>query len=243
MRLRPILRGLKTYVVSQPDRKGTGGTISARYCYAVWLRHWIRAHEAGIAFRPRVVAELGPGDSLGIGLTALLCGAERYVGLDVVRHAQDATNARVFEQLIELFRARSDVPTPEEFPEVRPPLDSYAFPAHLLTDVVLAAALAPDRVAAIRAALAQVGETPLPDAPAPMMQYRVPWHDPSVIEDASVDLLCSQAVRRHGFRSVRTVRTARRAGIPARKLAPAFRGLSDEDATTAGAFVVAVKAE
>jgi hypothetical protein len=197
MRLRPILRGLKTYVALQPDRKGTGGTISARYCYGVWLRHLVLAHGAGAAIRPRVVAELGPGDSLGIGLAASLTGAERYVGLDVVRHASDAANAAVFEGLVELFRKRAAVPTPEEFPEVRPPLESYAFPAAVLPDDLLARTLAPDRVAWVRAALDGIGESPAAGASAAMLTYRVPWDDPGVIEEGSVDFLYSQAVLEH----------------------------------------------
>ena len=122
MRLRPILRGLKTYFVREADRPGTGGTNSARYCYAVWLRHRILARNAGAPARARVVAELGPGDSLGIGLCALLSGAERYVGLDVVRHARQAVNAQVFEDLLGLFARKADVPSQEEFPAVRPPV-------------------------------------------------------------------------------------------------------------------------
>ena len=58
----------------------TGGTVSARYCYGVWLRHMKMAREAGLDTNPRVVAELGPGDSLGIGLAALLAGAAGACG-------------------------------------------------------------------------------------------------------------------------------------------------------------------
>jgi hypothetical protein len=48
-------------------------------------------------------------------------------------------------------------------------------------------------------------------------------------------------LKRHGFRVLRIVRNERRDGLPASRLAREFRGQSEEDAATAGAFVVAVK--
>jgi hypothetical protein len=73
---------------------GTGGTNSGRYCYSVWLRHLAHAANNGLQTCPRVVAELGPGDSLGTGIAALLSGAEQYVALDVVPHANVERNLR-----------------------------------------------------------------------------------------------------------------------------------------------------
>ena len=314
MQLRPILRGLKTYVATNPDRPGTGGSVSARYCYSVWLRHLILAAEAGCDSSPLSIAELGPGDSLGIGLAALLSGADHYHGLDVVRHARNETNATVFRELVGLFRERSTLAGPDEFPEVRPPLGSYAFPAHILTEERLAGCLHPERVRAIEAALDRL-QDPRPFEPGtPALAYSVPWNDPKIVRPASVDMLFSQAVlehvedlanaydamerwlrpgafmthqidfkshgmtpawnghleypdwawtlvkgRRsfllnrepwsthraqieaHGFDIRRVIVNERRDGLSRDRLAPVFRALSDEDATTAGAFVVAVR--
>lgn len=48
---------------------GTGRKNSARYCYAVWLRHFVIANKDGILLSPpKVVVELGPGDSIGIAI-------------------------------------------------------------------------------------------------------------------------------------------------------------------------------
>ena len=77
------------------------------------------------------VAELGPGDSLGIGLAALLSSAQRYVALDVVRYAANTRNLQIFEELIALFRDRAPIPDEAEFPLVRPRLLSYTFPADI----------------------------------------------------------------------------------------------------------------
>jgi len=46
---------------------------SARYYYSVWLQHLVHAHLNGVREVPRVVAELGPGNSLGISSIGLLC--------------------------------------------------------------------------------------------------------------------------------------------------------------------------
>ncbi|MBM4372890.1 MAG: hypothetical protein FJ098_14650, partial [Deltaproteobacteria bacterium] len=79
--LRQLLWGIATFVpgVRFLDRRGTGGTGSARYCYSVWLRHLVLAKDRGLLDQvPATVAELGPGDSIGIGLAALLSGATAY---------------------------------------------------------------------------------------------------------------------------------------------------------------------
>jgi len=70
MKIRTLLGGIASYI---PElyalfSRGTGGTISARYCYGVWLRHLVMAHENGLSIQPDTIIELGPGDSLGIGL-------------------------------------------------------------------------------------------------------------------------------------------------------------------------------
>ncbi len=107
LRIKAILAGLATYVPGYDYLHATGGTDSARYCYSVWLRHLKLLHEAG-ALRgvPHTVAELGPGDSIGIGLAALLSGAERYYALDVVPYPDLKSNLAIFDELVRLFRER-----------------------------------------------------------------------------------------------------------------------------------------
>jgi SAM-dependent methyltransferase len=170
---------------------GAVATSSARYCYAVWMRHLGKAAEHGARTDPRVVAELGPGASLGIGLAALLCGAECYYAFDVVRHAAAARNRTVFEDLVRLLEERAPVPDGRELPEARPTLADYAFPHAVLTPERLARSLAPARIERIRRSLERI------DAPDSMIQYRAPWTDNGIIEDNAVDLVLSQAVFEH----------------------------------------------
>ena len=47
------------------------------------MTHLNRLNTNGFAGVPKTVAELGPGDSIGVGLAALLSGAKSYVALDI----------------------------------------------------------------------------------------------------------------------------------------------------------------
>jgi hypothetical protein len=188
-----LLYGISTFIpgVAATFGKGGGDTKSARYCYSVWLRHLITAFATGRARFPRVVAELGPGDSLGVGLAALVSGAEAYYAFDVVEHAQIELNQRVLDEVVALFRSRAEIPGQAEFPEVRPLLESYAFPREILTDSHLAAALDDARLARIRDSVARQNET------GSMIAYRTRWFDENAIDRGSVDMLYSQAVLEH----------------------------------------------
>lgn len=169
---------------------GTGGTSSARYCYSVWLRHLSMAAGLGLNTDPKDVAELGPGDSIGSGLAALLCGAERYSALDVVRHANPVSNALIFDELVELFQRRADIPDQNEFRSVGPRLHDYRFPAHILDEARMRRALEPARLARIREAV-------LGEDSCGFIRYHVPWHDPAVVQTGTQDLVFSQAVLEH----------------------------------------------
>lgn len=193
MRIRTLVHGIATFVpgVRYLRAKGTGGSNSARYCYSVWLRHLLMAHRSGLDSCPRVVAELGPGDSLGIGLMALLCGSTRYLACDVVAHADPPRNLAVFEDLVLLLRNQSPLPDESEFPDIQPSLDSHEFPVEVLSPGRLSQALEERRLDTIRESLRA------PDREDSLIQYRVPWSDPSIVEAGSIDMIFSQAVLEH----------------------------------------------
>jgi hypothetical protein len=149
------------------------------------------AGESGLNTNPRVVAELGPGDSLGVGIAALLSGADHYNAIDVVQHASVERNLSVLDELVALFGKREDIPDEEEFPLVEPPLQSYKFPSHILTADRLGNALRSDRLERLRASLidCSAGES--------LIKYRAPWFRTDVIKERSIDLIFSQAVLEH----------------------------------------------
>ena len=83
---------------------------------------------------PQIIAELGPGDSLGGGMAALISGADRYYAFDAVSHADRRNDLEIFDQLVTLFRAKAPIPDLKAFPEMTLELPPYAFPSHLLCD-------------------------------------------------------------------------------------------------------------
>jgi len=167
--------------------KGTRGTDSARYCYSVWLRHLVKTQEltAIAGGRLGTVVELGPGDSLGTGLAALLCGAEKYIAIDAVEHADRERNLRIFEDLVGLFRVGAPIPDQQELPQVLPLLDDYAFPN------CIRRGLRRDRLDDIAAALRDDLNK------KSLATYVNAIEAPGAILSESVDLIFSQAVLEH----------------------------------------------
>lgn len=196
LKVRSFVKGVGSYVpgLRQLTNSSTGGTSSARYCYSVWLRHLCSATRELGEMRPRSIAELGPGDSLGIGLAAMLCGADRYCALDRKSFASNADNALILDELAELFQQRVAIPDDAEFPGVYPKLPSYEFPASVLSEDRLKEALAPGRLRSIAQALAQTDSEDERDI---SIKYFAPWDRAGVIVAGSVDWAFSQAVLEH----------------------------------------------
>ena len=306
---RVLVRSLIGYVPGSGLllKSHTGGSDSIRYCYAVWLRHLSKLSQCGVRKPPRSVAELGPGDSLGLGLAALLSGAEIYYGLDVYRFAKPELIVDMFDQLVELFRRKEPIPDEDEFPTLAPNLESYEFP-EFLWSTSLDNPLDPTRIARLRSSLQNF------DSPSCAVRYIAPWVDTSSIIAESVDILLSQAVlelvpnvaevykniylwlkpgglmshqidfgdprttiswngnwahsdflwnclrgrraywgnrqahsvhidlmRKTGFAIMCDVKQKDYSGLRKEQLAPRFQGLSNDDITTRGAFIVAKK--
>lgn len=211
LKAKALLAGLATWIPGYDHVRTTGGTGSARYCYSVWLRHLVLAQASGRlpGGVPRVVAELGPGDSIGIGVAALLSGAEKYYALDLVRYSDLRRARAIFDELVQLFMGRHALPGRSEFPALKPTLDVEEFPRHVLNDVTRRAALEPARVARIRDAIDRAADSPT------MIVYQAPWSDPAVIRPGSADFIFSQAVLEHVDDLDRVYATMRRWLSPA----------------------------
>jgi hypothetical protein len=63
------------------------------------------AQQNGLQGIPKTVLELGPGHSLGVGLTALLWGANQYYAFDRVPQTEPKKNLRLLDELVELFQS------------------------------------------------------------------------------------------------------------------------------------------
>ena len=179
---------------SQKHGGDNGGMSSARYCYSVWLRHLTQLYANGMQHIPRSVAELGPGDSIGTGLCALLSGADCYYAFDVTRHTDIEASLAIFDELVALFTQKAQIPGPDEFPEMMPSLNDYSFPSHILSDNMLSNTLSVARVEIIRGCLRQ--EAPKAAENDICLRYIVPWTNYEGTFP-KVDLIFSQAVLEH----------------------------------------------
>lgn len=199
MRLRPaelklLMKGAATFVpgaYSALSKKRTGGSDSARYCYSVWLRHLVMAHRHGLSTDPSTVAELGPGDSLGLGLAALACGSNAYSAFDAVSYAPARSNLEVLDGIVQLLKDRANIPDDAEFPEIRPRLESYSFPHDVLPESRLGKSLDQSRLSSIRRSVLDPGQ------PGSLIRYQAPWMGSDHLDPRSVDLIISQAVLEH----------------------------------------------
>ena len=196
MQVNHLIKGLASFIpgLLRIFLKGTGGTDSSRYCYSVWLRHLVIAHKNDLSTNPEVLAELGPGDSLGVGLSAMLCGTDRYYAFDVVQYSKISKNLEILDELISMFKNREKIPDNIEFPNIWPELDSYEFPEYIFNDTRLEKSLAPDRIALIRQALVHSGE--YHNEPIEISYY-APWDDDKVIQERTVDMVFSQCVMQY----------------------------------------------
>lgn len=193
MFLKQFVYGLISFIpgVNRWLAKGTGGTGSSRYCYSVWMRHLVMAKTNGLNTYPKVVAELGPGDSLGIGLAALVSGCEKYYAFDVVEHATLEKNIIIFHEIVALFRGKTPIPDAKEFPELKPYLKNYDFPSDIFNDDWLSVALNAERLKKIEDSIHNARSK---DS---LIQYKVPWSDENIVKEGTVDMIYSQAVLEH----------------------------------------------
>ena len=165
---------------------------NSRYCYSLWLRHLSILNENGLDVNPSTVAELGPGDSIGVGLMALLTGSKKYRALDVINHTVLKQNIGLVDELIALLQNREDIPNDEEFPRVNPRLESYDFPSKIVTKERMIDQLSKDRVSKLKYNLSHNV-----DDDSNSIGYFCPWLDPAVINEGSIDMIFSQAVLEH----------------------------------------------
>ena len=151
---------------------------NAEFCYSVFLRHasYLPGPVAGS------VAELGPGGSIGVGLAALIAGADSYTALDSHWHMDVDRTLQVFERLVALFRARTPIPAEGPHATTFPPPHRWGFP-----DTVTPR-LDPAWLSNIERAIRTGGHP---------VHIAVPWETTQTIAPASVDWLFSHSCLEH----------------------------------------------
>ncbi len=108
VKLRSLAKGLGSVVL--PQLRSThveGGTVSANHCYNLFFRHYGHLEPWLDGKAPEVLVEIGPGNSLGVGLAALIGGVGNYIALDLQDHRSVAHDLEVLDGLIRLFGDRA----------------------------------------------------------------------------------------------------------------------------------------
>jgi hypothetical protein len=163
--------------------------VDVAYGYGVWLRHLAGLQKAGISGPFDRVAELGPGNSVAVGICALLSGATSYVGLDVLPHLSFSRATYVLDELLELFSRSASIPSGESYAGVYPPVVDYTFPEAAIEAFRGNRRDSMDE-SALRSAVLKL-ETG--DSSSQMIRSICPW-DQHSLPKGSVDLVLSQAV-------------------------------------------------
>ncbi|MBO8232390.1 hypothetical protein CU311_06815 [Prochlorococcus marinus str. MU1402] len=165
---------------------------SARYCYSVWLRHIVKAYENKfIEAIPDSIIELGPGDTLGTGIAAILSGAKKYVAFDAQPNVEIEENLKILEELIVLFSNKSDIPNHDEFPKIKPKLKDYKFPKYLFSDKTLKSYLSHERIKEIKYSIMNT------KSKSSSIQYVTNSYFERNIDDFKFDMIFSQATLEH----------------------------------------------
>ena len=208
--VKQVFKGLLTYIPGwqKITRKEGGGGSLARYCYAVWLRHRVLTYKCGMVMQPSVVAEFGPGDSIGCGLAAILTGSNTYLAFDIVKFTNLSSNISVFDELVLLFKNKTAIPDDLEFPDyfrstygekilqdMYPRLENYEFPEYIYSDEWLAKYLNEERIKTIRNILIYGSDSNINKNVE--IRYVAPWKSTNILEKGLVDLMFTQAVMEH----------------------------------------------
>jgi hypothetical protein len=191
----PLLRGLLSYILPRKifERPGSGGTFSAEYCYSVWLRHLVELKKADLIKNVneiKSVAEIGPGDSLGIGIAAVFSGINEYYGFDVIRHANKENNIKIAQGIMDLYLKKYDIPNGPKLKDTNPKLKDYRFPEKTLGIEINDDYFLKNRLKEITDALNEQDS-------GIEINYVVPWDSSSSEYTGRIDLIYSQAVMEH----------------------------------------------
>lgn len=161
-------------------RKNHGAKDSS-YCNNIWierLKYWRTVNQN----TPKIVVEIGSGNSLGVGLAALISGSEKFYSLETVQFWNVSTNLRIFDELLELFKLRLNGD------EKGNPNNSWL----QLNDLDLQGSLSEDRINKIRKEL----KDPF-NVDNNFVRAIIPWSASDIIEDNTVDYIVSQSALQH----------------------------------------------
>lgn len=188
MNLIPILAGLSSYIgplhrlIAQFS---ADPAKPASYYLHVWLKHLAFLRQAGMSSLPKHLVELGPGEALGVGVAALLCGVQKYTALDAVPRRLAPASISMIDEIARLLERR-EVSSPDGWPQV----EESVF-RDILDELIPTGRIPAARLDAVRSALS--GRNP----ESATVQVIAPWADHQNILSGFADTIVSHAVLEH----------------------------------------------
>ena len=171
-------------------RKPATAGSNSFYCYSIWMRHlkyWSLVNNE----IPNTVIEIGPGNSLGVGIAALISGSNKLYTLERTQYWNNDTNIRVFDELVGFFKMKKETEQIKENTK-QMSLKKLDFPSQILSKNHMIKCLNEDRLKKIRKELLD----PFNPNNA-FIQAIIPWENTEQIESDSVDFIFSHTVLQH----------------------------------------------
>ena len=188
-----IFKPILQFIQSVINGRESSPKANARYSYSVWFRHILHLKKHNLNVSPRVIAELGPGDSIGVGLLGLLCGAKEYYALDNINYTDLEDNINILDDLSEMLKKLEIIPNEKEFPEVCPRITNYDFSKDFIQEFNIL-----DNIDKRKNELSSIiSKENKSQNSLSSVQYFAPWDNHDLIKRESVDLIFSQAVLEH----------------------------------------------
>ena len=190
----PLVKKVKPFLKLFKGNAKAKKQASERYCYCVWLRHLSVLNDNNLDTSPKIVAELGPGDSLGVGIMSILSGADKYYSFDVHPKTTVEENIGLASILSTMLLDKEPIPNQEEFPRVYPELEDYSFPSRLINLSEITDNKLRKKSQIIDLLLENMESTVDSEK---LIHYVCPWNDDRLLKKGTVDLVFSQAVLEH----------------------------------------------
>ncbi len=189
VKMKPLIKGVGSFLLSNlRSTHQNSGSISANHCYNLFMRHanGLAPHLRGVM--PQTMVEIGPGSSLGVGFTALLCGVAKYFALDLQEHRSTDHDREVLKSICDLIQKESDFSEVNDSGDIlfpAPPSREIwkIFENHVMESRLLD--------------MTQKIDEDLASRSGQYIKYIAPWTDKAVLAPDSVDWIMTHSVLEH----------------------------------------------
>jgi len=132
--MKAIAKGILTYVpiinnkvIQRKRNKLNHSGSNAIYCYTLWMKilNFLLINNRSVDIK--CIAEIGTGGSLGLGICALLTGAEQYTALDIEEDLDVVKNLQLLNEIVDLFKSSKRVPSHVLYDQLNVKIDGFEY--------------------------------------------------------------------------------------------------------------------